>query len=58
MTTARRFEELVAWQLSEQVKEKVFQLTECERVRRDRNFCEQIHESARSAPANIAEGFG
>jgi four helix bundle protein len=27
-------------------------------VARDFGFCDQIRESARSAPANIAEGFG
>jgi hypothetical protein len=39
-------------------QEKVFELTARERVVRDRKFCEQIQESARSAPANMAEGFG
>lgn len=55
---AQRFEDLIAWQLSEQLKEEIFRLTDRNRVRPDGDFCYQIHRSARSAPANIAEGFG
>jgi len=58
MTVAQRFEELIAWQLSENLKEEIFRLTDRDHVRRDSQFCEQIRGSARSAPANIAEGFG
>jgi four helix bundle protein len=58
MATARRLEDLVSWQLAEALKEEVFRLTQRDRVARDKRFCEQIQESARSAAANIAEGFG
>jgi four helix bundle protein len=58
MATARRLEDLVSWQLAEALKEDVFRLTQRDRVARDKRFCEQIQESARSAAANIAEGFG
>jgi four helix bundle protein len=58
MATARRFEELIAWQRSEELKEEVFRLTQRRSVARDLGFCDDIHRSARSAPANIAEGFG
>src|SRR5689334_19359222 len=58
MATARRFEDLIAWQRAEELKEAVFDLTTRPHVARDRKFCDQIQESARSAPANIAEGFG
>ncbi len=58
MTVAQRFEELIAWQLAERLKEEIFRLIDREIVQRDRDFCEQIRKSARSAPANIAEGFG
>ena len=58
MSGVRRFEDLVAWQLSEQVEAKVFVLTESARVQRDRPFCVQIRESARSVSTNLAEGFG
>ena len=55
---ARRFEDLVAWQLANRLKEEVFALTGSGHVTRDVKFCDQIRESARSAPRNIAEGFG
>ena len=58
MTAAQRFEELIAWQLSERLKEEIFRLTDRKHIQRDNQFCEQIRGSARSAPANIAEGFG
>jgi four helix bundle protein len=54
----RRFEDLIAWQLADKLKEEVFALCETPRVASDRKFCDQIKESARSAPSNIAEGFG
>ena len=50
-------EDLVAWQLSEQLKDRVFEITATEAVVRDRYFCEDIRRAARSAPANLAEGF-
>ena len=57
MATATRFEELVAWQLADAAKEEVFRLTNRPDVASDKGFCEQIHSSARLAPANLAEGF-
>jgi len=57
MPGAKRFEDLIAWQLAEQAREEVFRLTTRDRVARDRRFCDQIQDSARSAPANLAEGF-
>ena len=48
----------MAWQLSEQLKERIVPCTERERVRRDAKYCDDIRRSCRSAPANIAEGFG
>jgi four helix bundle protein len=58
MATAHRLEDLVSWQLAEALKEEVFRLTQRDRVARDKRFGDQIQESARSAAANIAEGFG
>jgi four helix bundle protein len=58
MATARRFEDLIAWQLSEQLKEEIVRLIERSRVARDVDFCDDLRRSARSAPANISEGFG
>jgi four helix bundle protein len=57
MPGVKRFEDLIAWQLAERAKEEVFRLTTRARVARDRKFCEQIQDSARSAPANLSEGF-
>jgi four helix bundle protein len=58
MATARRFEDLIAWQLSEQLKEQILRLIQRPRVARDVDFCDDVRRSARSAPANISEGFG
>ncbi|HMJ84867.1 MAG TPA: four helix bundle protein [Vicinamibacterales bacterium] len=55
---ARRFEDLEAWQLANEVKKRVYALLDISKARKDRKFCEQITESAASAPANLSEGFG
>lgn len=57
MAAARCFEDLIAWQLSVQLRDEVFNLTETGRVARDVDFCQQIRDSSRSAPRNLAEGF-
>jgi four helix bundle protein len=57
MGAAKCFEELIAWQLAVQLREEVFKLTENGRVARDKDFCDQIRDSSRSAPRNLAEGF-
>jgi len=55
---ARRFEDLIAWQLAFQLQEEVFSFTSTGPATRDFKFCEQIRESGRSAVRNTAEGFG
>jgi four helix bundle protein len=55
---ARRFEELEAWRISDNLKREVYALLASGSVRRDFNFCQQLREAAASAPRNIAEGFG
>ena len=55
---ARHYKDLVCWQLSVEVKKKVYAITARPSVAKDFKFCQQIRESARSAPRNIAEGFG
>ena len=55
---ARRFEELDCWRLSRLLKLKVYAVIRRPAVARDFKFCDQIRESSRSAPNNIAEGFG
>jgi four helix bundle protein len=55
---AHRFEDLVVWQLANRVKSEVYAITARRPASNDFKFCDQIRESARSAPRNIAEGFG
>ena len=55
---AHRFEDLIAWQLSYELQQRVFAFTANGVAARDVKFCDQIRESARSASRNIAEGFG
>jgi four helix bundle protein len=52
------FREIAAWQHSQRVKLRVYQLLERPKIRRDVKLSTQLRESARSAPGNIAEGFG
>ena len=54
----KHFEEIAAWQHSHRVKLRVYRILERPRVRRDIKLSGQLRESARSAPSNIAEGFG
>ena len=55
---ARHYKDLVCWQLAVEVRKKVYAITARPSVAKDFKFCQQIRESARSAPRNIAEGFG
>jgi four helix bundle protein len=57
MATIKSHEDLVAWQLATELKERVLEFTARSAVARHRSFCEQIETSSRSAPANLAEGF-
>jgi len=50
-------EEFDAWKLSWDLKERVVAFTAANPAARDRKFCDEILESARSAPDNISEGF-
>ena len=55
---AHRYEELDAWQLANELKRKVYELVATTAAKSDFDFRNQIMESAASAPANLAEGFG
>jgi four helix bundle protein len=55
---ARRFTDLIAWQLARELKMRVYQLVKQPDVARDWKFVDQIVDAAASAPRNIAEGFG
>ena len=57
MATFRSHEDIDAWQLATELKEWVFRITQRPTVARHFSFCDDIRRSARSAPANIAEGF-
>ena len=54
----RRYQDLVAWQLADELKRKVYELVDNSSARNDFKFRDQIRDSASSAPTNIAEGFG
>jgi four helix bundle protein len=56
--TAKGFQDLVCWQLSEELRRRIFQVTARGAVLQDRRFREDIRAAARSSPANISEGFG
>jgi four helix bundle protein len=55
---ARTYRELQCWQLSNDLKRRVYALISTAVVMKDGRFCDQIRESARGAPRTIAEGFG
>lgn len=52
------FREIAAWQHAETAKIRVYALLERPKIRRDFRLATQLREAARSAPANLAEGFG
>lgn len=55
---ARRYQELDAWQLANELKLAVYALVDRSSASTDRRFCDQIKDSAASATSNLAEGFG
>ncbi len=59
LTVAKEFTELVAWQLSDELRRLIF-ANSCAAsyVARDFKYCNQSKDAARSAASNIAEGFG
>ncbi len=52
------FRDLVAWQLSYELKCEVFAFTASGAASKDFKYRDQIRDSSASAPRNIAEGFG
>jgi len=55
---AKRFEDLEAWQLADELKREVYALTDTGPASQDFKFRDQIRDSAASMTKNIAEGFG
>jgi four helix bundle protein len=55
----RSHEEIVAWQLSTELKNRVYALIEADpRIQRDVRFRDHLEGAVSSAPRLIAEGFG
>ena len=55
---ARRYQDLDCWQLSNDLKQRVYAFIAQQPASKDFEFCDQIRRSARGAPRTIAEGFG
>ena len=55
---AERFEDLIVWQLSDQLQTEIFEFTSHPPTSRDFKYCDQIRDSIRSAKRNASEGFG
>jgi four helix bundle protein len=54
---ARRFQDLVAWQLARELRKNIGILIKKPLVSEDADLCGQLRRAARSATGNIAEGF-
>jgi|ERR1044071_1575036 len=57
MAGIRNHEDLIAWQLCEDLKERIFAFTDQSPACKDFEFCAQIRSAANSATDNLAEGF-
>jgi len=57
MQTARKFQDLVAWQLCTELRDLVLALTDSGRCLSDFDFRDHIGRAAKSAPRLISEGF-
>lgn len=53
-----RYEDLIAWKLATELRQRVMSVTARGPIKEDRRFCDQIRSSSASITANIAEGFG
>ena len=58
MNVARVLEELQIWQLACQLRDEIEVAVGTGTAAHDSDFRDQIERSSRSAPANMAEGFG
>jgi len=57
MAGAKRHEDLVAWQLADQIRVHVFDLTKRDGFAKDLKLRSQTEDAANSVCRNIAEGF-
>ena len=58
MAGVQRFEDFDCWKLSNELKLALYKVLERPHIRTDREFCDDVRDAAKSAPSNIAEGFG
>jgi four helix bundle protein len=58
MAVAKRYQDLVCWQLADELEQLVFELTATGPASQDFKFRDQIRDSSSSATRNMAEGFG
>ena len=58
MASVRSPQELIAWQLCEELGDVVVEVIANERVARHRDFCDQLDRAANGPAPHIAEGFG
>ena len=54
---AKRFQDLIAWQLARELRKTIAGLTQKPSMAVDSDLCGQLRRAARSATGNIAEGF-
>jgi four helix bundle protein len=54
---AKRFQDLICWQLSRELRKTVAALIKKPKLAADADLCGQLRRAARSATGNIAEGF-
>jgi len=57
MTGAKNHKELIVWQVADELRMKVYQLTAGRPASRDFKFCDQLRDAVGGIPSNIAEGF-
>lgn len=55
---ARKYSELIVWQLSSELKREVYRLVRSSPANRDFDFRKQIFKSASGTPQHLVEGFG
>ena len=53
----RRHEDILAWQLGQELSQRLAEVLSRSAARRDRNYCSEVQEAADAISANIAEGF-
>src|ERR1044071_3596083 len=58
MAGAKRYQDLICWQLADELETLVLAETETGPASRDFRFRDQIRDSSSSATRNMAEGFG